>query len=290
MIMKDKENKKGTTFKLWEVLLIALISSLIMSLATGYIVFRGKSDNIKTVTNSKYLNDFVSSYNNILNNYYDEVDESKLIDAAINGMLDYLGDPYTSYLNESNTNLLNDSLKGTYEGIGVAVTTNEENKILVSTVFDDSPANKAGIKEGDIIVNIDGTDLTDKTASDAVDLIKSNSTNNIKVEVLRNEELLTFNLERANLYVPAIYKEIFNQNNQKIGYLQVSKFSDTVSEQFNNELISLEESNIDSLIIDLRNNTGGYLSGATKIAELFLNKGKIIYSLQNKMEKVKYLY
>ncbi len=278
------ESNKGT-FKLWEVILIALISSIVMSLGTGYVVFRGKGTNYKTVTNSKHLNEFVTSYNNILNNYYDEIDEEKLIDAAINGMLKYLGDPYTTYLDENNTNLLNDSLKGSYEGIGVEVTMNTENAILIANVFKDSPASNAGMQIGDIITKIDGTDLTDKDSSDAVSLIKNNQTNQIEIEVLRNNEKLNFTVSRKSIYVPVIYSQIFNENNKKVGYIQIGKFSDTVYEQFDEALTELESSYIDSLIVDVRNNTGGYLAGATSIAELFIEKGKLIYSLENKLNK-----
>lgn len=278
--MKYKDDK--ARFSLLEVIIITLVASLIMSLSTGYVVFRSKK--IYNVSNSKYIEEFAKSYNNIVNNYYDEIDENSLIDAAINGMLEYLQDPYTTYLNENNTILLTDSLKGTYEGIGVEVAT-EENGIIIKNVFDESPASKAGLLKGDIISKIDGNDLTDKNASEAVSLIKANDTNNIQIEINRNGETKSFNLYKSSLYIPAIYKEIFNQNNHKIGYLQISRFSDTIYEQFNKELRNLEDSYIDSLIIDLRNNTGGYLIGATNIAELFLEKGKIIYSLQNKISK-----
>lgn len=281
--MKNNDNKP--TFKLWEVIVITLVASLIMSLSTGYIVFRGKGKNYKTVTNSKYLNEFVSSYNNILNNYYDNVDESALIDAAINGMLKYLGDPYTTYLDENNTNILNDSLKGSYEGVGVEVATDEEKGILINRVFSDSPAEKAGLKAGDKIVKVDGTDLKDKTSQDVVEIIRNNKTNIINIEVVRDETNFAFTVEKISLNIPAISTQIFNENGKKIGYIFISKFSDTIFEQFNKELKELENSFIDSLIIDVRNNTGGYLSGATNIAELFLEKGKIIYSLENKVNK-----
>lgn len=280
--MKDKENK-STTFKLWEVIVITLVSSLIMSLSTGYVAYRSK--NLTNRNNSKELNEFIMSYNNILNNYYDNIDESALVDAAINGMLKYLGDPYTTYLNENNTNILNESLNGTYEGIGVKVSENENEEIVVRNVLDDTPASKAGILENDIITKINEKDLKGLSATDAVNLIKESATNEIKIEVKRNEEIKNFNLIKSSLIYPSIYKEIFNQNDKKIGYLEISKFSDTIYEQFNKSLKSIEESNIDSLIIDLRNNTGGYLSGATSIAELFLEKGKIIYSLENKTSK-----
>ncbi len=280
--MKNKENKP-TTFKLWEVIVITLVSSLIMSLSTGYVVSRNKT--VKSLGNSKALNEFISSYKNIVDNYYDEIDETALVDAAINGMLKYLGDPYTTYLNESNTNILNDSLSGTYEGIGVTVSLNENSEIVIREVFEDTPAYRAGLQKDDIITKINDNDLTGKSSTDAVTIIKEAKNSPIKIEVKRNEEIKTFNVEKSSLYIPAIYKEIYNQNDKKIGYLQVSKFSDTIYEQFNKNLKSLEESKIDSLIIDLRNNTGGYLSEATSIAELFIEKNKIIYSLENKMNK-----
>ena len=277
MIMKNK-----VVFKLWEVIVIAIAASFIMSLSTGYVVFRSKrNQNL----DNKYLNEFVTSYNNIINNYYDEIDESKLIDAAINGMLKYLGDPYTTYLDENNTSMLNDSLKGSYEGIGVEVGTTEDNKIVIITVFDDSPAMEVGLQKGDVITKVDGTDVTDKDANEAVELIKATTLSTVNIEVNRNGETISFDVKKSSLYVPAVYKQIYNENGHKVGYLQITKFSDTVYEQFNKVLKSLEESSIDSLIIDLRNNTGGYLSGATNIAELFIEKNKIIYSLENKLSK-----
>ena len=199
--MKDKNNT--TTFKLWEVIIITLVSSLIMSLSTGYVVFRSRGSS--PATNSKELNEFITTYNNIISNYYDDIDESALVDAAINGMLKYLGDPYTTYLNENNTSLLTDSLKGTYEGIGVRVTTNEKGEIVIIDVFDDTPASKAGLASNDIIIKINDEDLTDKTSNDAVDIIRNSQ--KIVLEVKRGEEVLSFNDEKKSLNIP-IKKEI----------------------------------------------------------------------------------
>ncbi len=279
--MSDKDNK-STTFKLWEVIVITLVSSLIMSLSTGYVIYRGNRP--VSMNNSKELDEFITSYKNILNNYYDEIDESALVDAAINGMLKYLGDPYTTYLNENNTNVLNNSLNGTYEGIGIKVSLNENNEIVIRDVIDDTPASKSGLLTNDIITKISDNDLAGLSVSDAVNLIKNSSTNNIKIEVKRNNELKTFDLIKSSFNIP-VYKEIFNQNDKKIGYIQIDKFSDTIYDEFSKALKSLEESNIDRLIIDLRSNTGGYLSGATNIAQLFLEKGKVIYSLESKTSK-----
>lgn len=282
---KIKEEKKAT-FELWEVLVIALVASLIMSLSTGYVVYKSKSDNdCSKVVNSKYLAEFVSSYNNIIDNYYDKVDENALVDAAINGMLTYLGDPYTTYLNETSTDMLTSSLTGTYEGIGVEVQSNTDNKIVIMKVFADSPASKAGIKVNDIITAVNGTDVTGKSTTDVVKLIKESTNSKVTMSVLRDTQTLSFDLERQTLYVPAITSKTYEQNNKKVGYIYISKFSDTVYEQFKKELTKLEDTKIDSLVIDVRNDTGGYLTGATKIAELFLKKGKVIYSLQSKTKK-----
>lgn len=282
---KIKEEKKAT-FELWEVLVIALVASLIMSLSTGYVVYKSKSDNdCSKVVNSKYLAEFVSSYNNIIDNYYDKVDENALVDAAINGMLTYLGDPYTTYLNETSTDMLTSSLTGTYEGIGVEVQSNTDNKIVIMKVFADSPASKAGIKVNDIITAVNGTDVTGKSTTDVVKLIKESTNSKVTMSVLRDTQTLSFDLERQTLYVPAITSKTYEQNNKKVGYIFISKFSDTVYEQFKKELTKLEDTKIDSLVIDVRNDTGGYLTGATKIAELFLKKGKVIYSLQSKTKK-----
>ena len=281
--MKDKPKNKKPTFELWEVIAITLVASIIMSISTGCVVYNNKKDNCINSNDSKYLAEFEKSYKSIVENYYDNIDETKLVEAAISGMLTYLGDPYTTYLNENSTTILNDSLNGSYEGVGIEVNTSENGKINIVNVFDDSPAQKAGIKPGDIITKINDVDMSSKSSNDAVSIIQKNK--KITIEVNRNSKLLSFNLEKTSLYVPSITSELKEANNQKVGYIKISKFSDTTYEQFKKELTTLESKQINSLIIDVRNNTGGYLSDATNIAKLFLQKGKLIYSLQNKLLK-----
>ena len=278
-------NKKKPTFELWEVLLIAIASSIIMSLATGYAVFSNKkiADCTSSIDN-KHIGVFINSYNAILTDYYDEVDQESLIDAAINGMMIYLDDPYTSYLNESSKEYLLDSLKGTYEGIGIEIKLLEDESIAIMNVFENSPAAKAGLIVGDKIKTINDEPLTNKTANDAVNIIKNSKNSKIKVNAERNGEILSFELIRETLYVPVVSSKTFENNGKKVGYLRISKFSDSVGEQFRDKLKILEDENITSLIIDVRNNTGGYLKGATEIASLFLKKGEMIYSLQSKLE------
>lgn len=283
--MKDKRKTKSKkpTFELWEVIVITLVASIIMGVSTGCVVYNNKKDNCLSSNDSKYLAEFEKSYKSILENYYDDIDENKLVEAAISGMLSYLGDPYSTYLNENSTTILNDSLNGSYEGVGIEVTTTDTGKINIVNVFDDSPAQKAGVHPGDIITKINDIDMANKTSNDAVSEIQKSK--KIKIEVNRNSKILSFDLEKASLYVPSISAEIKEYNNQKVGYIKINKFSDTTYEQFKKELTNLETKQINSLIIDVRNNTGGYLSDATNIAKMFLQKGKLIYSLQNKLTK-----
>lgn len=281
--------KTKPTFELWEVILIALITSIIMSSTTGYALYNNhRVNNCAAVTNNDQLGNFINSYNQIVTEYYKEVDQEGLINAAISGMINFLDDPYTTYLNENSKDALLESLKGKYEGIGVEIYKNESNLIEIVTVFYNTPASDAGLLKGDIISNINDIDVSEKSAEEAVDIIKNDKNKEVKITVNRNNELLTFNVVKKSLYIPVIVTNIFENNNQKIGYIKISKFSDTVGEQFSLKLKSLEAEGINSLIIDVRNNTGGYLKGSKDIASVFLKEDTTIYSLQSNLETTHY--
>lgn len=270
---------KNTKFELWEVIAITLFSSLVMSFCTGYLVYKGYGCN-KYNGDDEYLANFYKSYEEIVDNYYSSVDKSALIDAGIKGMLNYLGDPYTTYLDKNGTDSLKESLSGTYEGVGVAITLNSEKEVVVSKVYENTPAEKAGVKEGDIILSINGESLEEKTTTDAVEIIKG--LEDIVLICRRDNENVEIKLNKATLNVPSVNTKIEDINNKKIGYMYVSKFNQTVYDQFVDALEKLEKDNIDGLVIDLRDNTGGYLAAATKMAKLFLENEKIIYSLNEK--------
>lgn len=279
--------KTKPTFDLWEVILIALISSLIMSATTGYALFtNNKIKSCSSVTNNENLGEFISTYNSIITEYYKEVDEKGLVNAAINGMVNYLDDPYTTYLDENSKDLLLESLKGEYEGIGVEITKRENGNIEVVSVFENTPASEVGLMVGDVIKSINNVDVAEKTAEDAVAIIKNNK--NVTITALRSETELSFHLEKKTLYIPVIKSNIYERNEQKVGYIKITRFSESVGEQFDLKLKSLEEQGITSLIVDVRNNTGGYLKGSTDIASIFLEDGKVIYSLKSNLDTKHY--
>ena len=269
--------------------LLVLIPSIITFIIGGSLVYSRLHNTGKvTTTNNKYVNEFISTYNKLLDEYYEDLDENKLIDAAINGMMSYAGDDYTIYMNEDATDALNDKLEGTYEGIGVTISTNEQNQIYVYNVLDNSPAKNVGIEINDIIKSINGTSVEGLTTEEASNIIKNSKDAKINIIVLRNGAELSFDLERNTLIVPAITSSIKEINGKKIGYLYLKTFSNTLDTQVETNLLNMEKDGIDSLIIDVRNNTGGYLNSCTNIIELFLEKNKLMYSIKSKKRETKY--
>lgn len=284
-----KEYLKKTKFELWEVMAITLFSSLVMSFCTGYLVYKSSCSQISTGNGDDNLAELYKAYDEIKSNYYSTVDLGALVDAGIKGMFSYLGDPYTTYLDKDQTDNLNNSLSGSYQGIGVKISVNnEENKMIISEVYDNTPAKSAGLAVGDIIVKVNDNVVADMESGEVTKLIKSSD--EVKLVVNRDGNDLDFTLNTAKLNNPSVDDKIIDgDNGNKIGYLKISKFNETAYEQFYEKLNKIEVAGINSLIIDLRDNTGGYLSAATKISEMFLQKGKVIYSL-NEQSSTKTTY
>lgn len=269
--------------------LLVLVPSIITFIIGGSLVYNRLNNTGKvTTTNNKHVNEFISTYNKLLEEYYEDLDENKLVDAAINGMLKYTGDDYTIYMDEDATNSLNDKLDGTYDGIGIRITLNDDNKIYVYEVFDNSPAKNAGILKGDILVSINGESVEGKNTTEVANIIKNNKDNKNVIVVNRDGNEISFDVDTKTLIVPALTSSIKEINGKKIGYIYLETFSSTLDTQVESSLLSMEKENIDSLIIDVRGNTGGYLNSCTKIIELFLEKNKVMYSIKSKKEETKY--
>lgn len=269
--------------------LLVSIPTIVMSTVSASLVYSSLNDTGKvTSTNNKYVNEFISTYNKLLDEYYEDLDENKLVDAAISGMMQYTGDDYTIYMDESATESLNDKLDGTYEGIGIKISLNDASEIYVYEVFDNSPAYNAGILKGDILLSINGENLNGKSTEEASKLIQESDESTFKIEASRNGESMNFSVERKTLIVPAISSSIKEVNGKKIGYIYLETFSSTLSTQVETTLISMENEGINSLIIDVRNNTGGYLTSCSKIIELFLEKDKLMYTIKSKKDSTNY--
>ncbi len=281
---KEKKKKEKEIYTTREVITIMIFSIGIgVLLCFGLIsIFTGK--NYLAVT--KDLKKVVDTYYAIVDNYYGELDKDLLIDGAVEGMISSVGDTFTSYSDADSTLSFNETINGTYDGIGLSVTKIDEN-ITVVEVFTSSPADKAGIKVGDIITKVDNKDYTDKKTSDLSNYIKNSGKNKVVLTIKREDKEEDYTINLSKIDIPYVSSEIIEREDKKIGYINISLFANNSYKQFKDNLKKLEEDKIDSLIIDVRNNNGGYLTAVTDICNLFLEKGKIIYQLEDSNGKVK---
>jgi len=278
---KLKSNNGIQGFKLYEVIIITIITGILCSIATGFIFYKKYETSAiasyENLSNNKNVNEFLQVYASIIKEYYQDVNEEELVDSAINAMFSYLGDNYSEHLSKDETSSLLEQLAGEYQGIGVEI---YQDKIIYN-VFDDSPAKEAGLQKGDKIIKVNNEDVSEKDNSYVATKIK-NENDKVEITILRNNEEKKVTVKKDKLYIPSVTSKVIEEENKKIGYIDITTFSNTTSKQVKKALLSLEKDNIDSLVIDVRNNAGGYLISAKEIASMFLEKEKIIYSLQEK--------
>ena len=272
--LNNKEHKN--TFTLKELLIITSIFGVVVCIFTTFIVFNVTKNNVF----DKNLNDIVKSYKEITSTYYEKVDNKNLADSAIDGMLEYLNENYSKYLDSEETESLTDSLSDSYKGIGIVVFDNGSNYVIYNVVKD-SESYKAGLKKNDILRSVNGTTITREIALDDISKM-INESNKVNIVVERDSKELSFDVEVKNVALPVVNYKIINKSDSNIGYIYLSSFSKNAYNQFKDGLETLEHTGIDSLIIDLRDNTGGYLNTAESIADLFISKNKVLYSLEYK--------
>ena len=281
---KDKKKKIGIfskekeSYSFDEVFSITIFSLLLGVLACfSVLTILNKGKNYFVL--SKELAKFVDAYDAIVNNYYKEVDKDKLVESAINGMVSSVGDEYTSYSDKDVTDNFNEAVNGKYMGIG-ALIMKSENDLVIYKIFEDSPSYRAGLKDGDIILKLDDKDTKDMSVNDIASIVKNDRNKEVKILVKRGEENLDITIVKDMVELPVVSGKVINHNDKKIGYISLSIFSSVASEQFNKELVKLEKEGISGLVIDVRGNSGGYLTTVTDIASYFLKKGDIIYKLE----------
>ena len=284
-IVNDNKNKERELYTSKEVIIVMIFSigiGILMCFG-GISIITGK--NYLAVT--KDLKKIVDTYYAIVDNYYGELDRDKLIDGAVEGMISSVGDTFTSYSDTDSTSSFDETINGSYEGIGCTVATLEDGTISVIDMFEDSPSYKAGLKVGDIILKVDGESYEGKNSNDISNYIKNSGKSKIVLTVKRDNEEKDISINLSKVEIPHVSGKVIEQDSKKIGYIKISLFASNSYKQFKNKLDELEKSNINDLIIDVRDNSGGYLSSVTDICNLFLDKGKVIYQLEDSKGKVK---
>lgn len=271
------EDKSG--FNIVEVIII-----IIVSIAFGFVIGSSVSffrDEYQGIEISASLQEFISVYHNIIDTYYEDLDEQKLVDAAIDGMLSSLDDPYSTYMDEENSDAFSESVDGSYTGIGITLLLNDDGEFVVLDVLEGSPAEKEDIQVGDIVVEIDGESLEGLSMGEVTSKIKDNS-NSVRLTLRRGEEELNKKITPDTVDLVSVTSDVYALNNGNAGYIAINNFAANTYKQFKKELKKIEKKNIKSLIIDVRSNPGGHVQQTRDILELFIEKGKVLYQVQFK--------
>ena len=280
-----KTSPKPTTsyFRTSEVVILLLLTTVVSLLMGGLVMYKLSYSSGKLIDNS--LREFIKNYEYITENYYDKVDKNKLIDAAIAGMLETL-DKNSSYVGSTDSSF-NIFLEGNYKGVGLQVYNDEKMNVVIYNVIDNSPAKAAGLETGDIILKINEKSVLGKTTDEVSKLIMKQK-NEFSITVKRGEEEKVFKIKVSDISLKSVDSEVIVKNDKKIGYIRVTIFANNTDSQFKKHLEKLEEDSIDSLIIDLRDNSGGHLTTAENIISLFLDSSHPIYQIKSKTGVSKY--
>ena len=212
--------------------------------------------------------------------YIDEINQSESMDSAINGLLQSL-DPYSSYMSPEILEEMQTETSGEFGGLGIEVSM-EAGVVKVISPIDDTPASKAGLKAGDYIVKINDTQVQGKSLSEAVDLMRGPVGSSIELTVRRRGEkkALTFNITREIIEIQSVKSELLEEN---IGYIRLTSFNENSSDQIEKQIKKLKKNkNLNSFILDLRNNPGGLLNQAIRISDFFLENGEIVSTKSRK--------
>ena len=279
-VEEDNNNKSGKFyFSVFEMVCFVLIS-ILFGIIIGYVIMYTRGNH-----NDPNLREITS--NNIVDNYYDKVDKDKLTNGAIKGMVEALDDPYSNYYDEDNTDSFNQTVDGSFVGIGVVVVFDGEyNKVI--EVNEGQPAEKAGMQVDDIIYKIEGTDVKGLYGKKFTDLVRGKKGTPINITVKRGEEEIDLEIKRDVIEITCVTGNTIDNTDGKIGYIKVDNFSAVSYKQFEKTLKRLEDDGINSLIIDVRNNPGGHLSEVSKILNLFFDKKTVLYQIETKKKTKKY--
>lgn len=273
-------------------LFIGVIAGIILTLAGGwgidFLAARGilfGNDNV--TPGSKLTQKKVESIDKLIQDYYlYDVDETRLTESMYAGLVDGIEDPYSCYYTKEEYEIVNESTEGHYKGIGVVmIQSKETGAVSVAHCYEGSPAQEAGIREGDIISKVDGTSLEGVELGDVSIMIKSTSEDTVHLTLLRNGEEIELDVTKAAIEIPVVSSEMLAD--QK-GYIAIHQFTAATAHQFQQAYQELNEQGMKSLIVDLRDNPGGLLSGVCDTLDLFMPEGLLVYTEDKYGNKVEY--
>ncbi len=273
--MRYQMNKQNKTMirSIIGVVVVALISVTISILGTSiyYQRFYANGEDFSKVMR---VEDIIEEL------YYEDYDANAISEGAVRGMVNELGDPYSTYLSEEELAEFRLALENQYVGIGVQIESTEE-YTYVTRVFDDTPALEAGVEVGDIFSTVNGEDVFGYTAYEISSLVRGEEGTNVKISFIRPgfSEEVELDITRGSYTLDSLEYEMLEDN---VGYIKIIDFTSNIYSQFKDAYEELDDDGMESLIIDVRNNGGGYLDQVIQIADLFVDSSKPIYQEQTR--------
>ncbi len=265
-------------------LVILVICTAIVTFVVTNIMFFSTNN----LTYTKYIK--MQQVQNILEKYYiTPLDNEKVLEGGVRGIVASLDDPYSRYMDKDEFKEMSEETSSSYAGIGVVVTVDsKDNLITVISPFEDSPGEKAGILPGDKIVKVDGQEVWGDTLNEAVKMLKGPPKTEVMVTIMRAGllEPKEIKIIRDTITLITVKHKVIDD---KIGYIRITRFSETTSEEFDTALDALYTENINGLIIDLRNNPGGLLDEVVEVADRLVPEGTVVY-MEDREKNRKTLY
>lgn len=277
------------TQRIYKMIMLVLIVIIVTSLVTAFTTYQYLSNNgisyskVNT-TSLEGLEYTLSQFRSELEKkYIGEINDEELIEGAVKGYVDALGDPYSTYYTKKEMKTIMEETNGNFVGIGVYMTKDlEKNAILIIKPIENSPAEKAGILPGDLITKVDDVEYTGDKLEEASNKIRGEEGTKVKLEIYRNGETKTFELTRTKVVVSHVTTKVLNND---IGYIAISDFEGECASEFETKYKQLEKQGIKKLIIDIRNNGGGIVDEALKIANMLVDKDSTLLITKDKSDK-----
>jgi carboxyl-terminal processing protease len=221
-----------------------------------------------------------STYDTIKDNYYEEIDEEKLVDGAINGMIKSLDDPYSAYMDKKEASSFHESISSSFEGIGAEIQ-EQDGQIMVVSPIKGSPAEKAGVKPNDIILSVDGKSVEGLSSSEAVLKIRGEKGTKVDLSISRagESEPIKLTIKRDTIPIETVYAEMLDDGVAKI---QVTSFSEHTVQELKSALEDMSKKDMKGLVLDLRGNPGGLLDQAIEMASLFIPNGEVVLQVEER--------
>lgn len=283
--MNNKNDNASSMFSFFEVIIIAFIAAVVGILfTTGFYSLNGEKEN----NTPNEFEEFLNVYDELVDGYYGDVDKKGMLEAGIKGMVEYLGDPNSYYLDYDSSYSLNEELEGEFVGMGATITVDDNGNVYILELYPDSPGVKAGFMVGDIIKKVDGVEMTSKNVTEVSYKVKGKEGTKVDITILRGDEEKTITLTRGRVELQSVSSFVTDED-KNVGYIGISVFAKNTPKQFKKAMDELLKQNVNSVIIDVRSNSGGYLDVANEIASMFLEKDSVVYQLDTKgeIEKIK---